>query len=195
MAAPKLSPQQSQPNPGVLDRLARAVALVGLVSLVALAAITIIDIVGREFFSQPVDGFSDIADLVVVFAAASCFPASLAQRDHVAVRAVGRLHWRLRECLELLGQCVLFIVFVLMVWQLAVYAIDVYDAGQSTWLMQIPVWPLWSSVVLIMALCLPIQAAVIGHQFSRCLSAVPLASEHAEQLSEQALTEESHGGG
>lgn len=190
--APPLAPPYRS---SALERLSRLIAAVGLASLVALAIISIVDIVGREFFSRPIDGFSDIADLIVVFAAASCFPISLLEQDHVAVRALGRLHWRLREYLELLGHSVLFVVFALIVWQLTVYAIDVYTAGQTTWLMHIPVWPLWTATAFIMAICLPVQALVVVHQVRRSLSPVPLASLHAEQPSEEGIKEEVHGGG
>jgi TRAP-type transport system small permease protein len=195
MTPVKASPPAPPYRSGALEQLSRLIAAAGLGLLIALAVISIIDILGREFFSQPIDGFSDIADLVVVFAAASCFPISLIEQDHVAVRAVGRLHWRLREYLELLGHSVLFVVFALIAWQLTVYTIDVYTAGQTTWLMHIPVWPLWIATTIVMMVCLPIQVMVIGHQVRRCLSQIPIASLHAEGPSEEGINEEVHGGG
>jgi TRAP-type C4-dicarboxylate transport system permease small subunit len=192
VTAPPPSPSY---RTGALERLSRLIAAIGLAALVLLAVITIIDIVGREFFFRPIDGFSDIADLVIVFAAASCFPISLIEQDHVAVRALGRLHWRLREYLELFGHGVLLVVFTLIVWQLGVYTLDVFTAGQTTWLIHIPVWPLWTATTLVLAICLPVQVLVIAHQVRRCLSPVPLRSQHAETPGEEGIAEEVHGGG
>jgi TRAP-type C4-dicarboxylate transport system permease small subunit len=143
-----------------------------------LAIVTILDIAGREMFRTPINGFSDIADLIVVFAAASCFPISLIERHHVSVRFLGRLNWRLREMLDLLGHILTLGVFTLMAWQVARYAIDVYQSGQTTWLIRIPVWPLWFTTSVIIALCVPAQAVIVAEQVLRAISPVPLTDPH-----------------
>lgn len=168
-------------TPGLVERLSRLVAGIGLAALVVLAIVSVLDILGRELFKTPIEGFSDIADLLVVFAAASCFPVSLAERHHVAVRFIGELHWRLREALELFGHVLLLTVFTLIFWQLTTFAVDVYRSSQTTWLMHIPVWPLWTTTSLLLAVCLPVQAVVVWEQLRRVLSPVPLPSLHAEE--------------
>lgn len=168
-------------TPGLVERLSRLVAGIGLIALVVLAIISVLDILGRELFKTPIEGFSDIADLLVVFAAASCFPVSLAERHHVAVRFIGQLHWRLREALELFGHVLLLTVFTLIFWQLTVFAADVYRSSQTTWLMHIPVWPLWAITSLLLAACLPVQVLIVLEQIRRVLSPVPLPGLHAEE--------------
>lgn len=162
---------------GLDDRMGRLGALIaatGLLALTVLAIVTMLDIAGREMFRTPIGGFSDIADLIVVFAAASCFPISLIERHHVSVRFLGKLNWRLREILDLLGHVLTLSVFTLIAWQVAVYAIDVYRSGQTTWLIRIPVWPLWFATGAIIALCVPAQAVIVAEQALRALSPVPL---------------------
>jgi TRAP-type transport system small permease protein len=169
------------PTPGLFERLSRLIAVIGLAALVVLAIVSVLDILGRELFRTPIEGFSDIADLLVVFAAAACFPVSLAERHHVAVRFIGQLHWRLREALELFGHVLLLTVFALIFCKLTVFAADVYRSSQTTWLMHIPVWPLWTITTLLLAACLPVQVLVVREQIRRVLSPVPLASLHAEE--------------
>lgn len=170
---------------GLNDRMARLgtlIAATGLLALTVLAIITMLDIAGRELFRTPINGFSDIADLIVVFAAASCFPISLIERHHVSVRFLGNLNWRLREILDLLGHVLTLAVFTLMAWQIAVYAIDVYQSGQTTWLIRLPVWPLWFAITAIIALCVPAQAVIVVEQARRAASPVPLAAPHLDAV-------------
>ncbi len=164
-----------------MTRLCAAIAAAGLLALTILAIVTMLDIAGRELFRTPIDGFSDIADLIVIFAAASCFPISLIERHHVSVRFVGKLNWRLREILDLLGHTLTLGVFTLMAWQVAHYANDVFQSGQTTWLIRIPIWPLWFLTSAIIALCVPAQALVVIHQARRAMSPVPLADAYADE--------------
>jgi TRAP-type C4-dicarboxylate transport system permease small subunit len=161
-----------------IKRLAVLIAAIGLFALTVLAIVTMLDIAGRELFRVPISGFSDIADMIVVFAAASCLPISLIERHHVSVRFLGKLNWRLREVLDLLGHTLMLAVFVLMCWQVAVYALDVYRSGQTTWLIRIPVWPLWFATAFVIAVCIPAQALIVAGQFRRALSPVPLRELH-----------------
>jgi TRAP-type C4-dicarboxylate transport system permease small subunit len=161
-----------------MTRLAALIAAIGLLALTVLAVVTMLDIAGRELFRVPISGFSDIADLIVVFAAASCFPISLIERHHVSVRFLGKLNWRLREVLDLMGHTLTLAVFVLMCWQVAVYALDVYQSGQTTWLIRIPVWPLWFATASIVAVCVPAQALIVADQAQRAFSRVPLRELH-----------------
>lgn len=161
-----------------MKHIAVLIAAIGLFALTALAIVTMLDIAGRELFGIPIDGFSDIADMIVVFAAASCFPISLIERHHVSVRFLGKLNWRFRELLDLLGHTLILAVFVLMCWQVAVYALDVYQSGQTTWLIRLPVWPLWFATTLMIAVCVPAQAMIVVEQVRRAFSPVPLPELH-----------------
>jgi TRAP-type C4-dicarboxylate transport system permease small subunit len=161
-----------------MTRVAALIAATGLFALTVLAIVTMLDIAGRELFRTPINGFSDISDMIVVFAAASCFPISLIERHHVSVRFLGKLNWRLREWLDLLGHALTLLVFGLMSWQVAVYALDVYQSGQTTWLIRVPVWPLWFVTTFMIAMCIPAQALIVAEQVRRAFSRVPLRELH-----------------
>ncbi|HWL30764.1 MAG TPA: TRAP transporter small permease subunit [Xanthobacteraceae bacterium] len=160
-----------------ITRFARLVATIGLAALVLLSIFMMIDIAGRELFKTPLPGFSDLSDLIIIIAAAACFPASLANKQHVAVRFVGMAHWRLREVLDLLGHVIMLAVIVLICQQIWVYTADVWDKGQTTWLLYIPVWPVWVVTTALFVLCIPVQLSLVIKAARRVLSPVTLADE------------------
>ncbi|MGI6853928.1 TRAP transporter small permease [Mesorhizobium sp. 1B3] len=157
-----------------IRRSSRSVATLGLAALVLLSIVMMADIAGRELFSSPISGFSDIADLIVVIAAAACFPASLANNQHVAVRFAGLAHWRVREGLDLIGHSIMLAVLSIIAYQLVRYTADIYATGQTTWLLYIPVWPVWVLVTALFILCVPVQLAQVLYYLRRFFSLRPL---------------------
>ncbi|GLQ53799.1 hypothetical protein GCM10010862_10580 [Devosia nitrariae] len=149
-------------------------AILGLAALLVLSILAIADIAGRELFGRPISGFSDATDLIIVVAAAACFPASLANRQHIAVRFAGMLHWRLREGLDLLGHLLMLAVFTVIAWQLAVYTIDVANSGQTTWILRVPVWPVWAAATTLFTICVPVQLAQVIDYIARFVSPTPV---------------------
>jgi TRAP-type C4-dicarboxylate transport system permease small subunit len=161
-------------------RASRWLAILGLAALLVLSVLMIADISGRELFGRPISGFSDATDLIIIVAAAACFPASLANRQHIAVRFAGMLHWRLREGLDLLGHLFMLLVFVVIAWQLGLYTLDVFSSGQTTWLLRVPVWPVWGTATVLLAVCVPVQLAQVVAILRRFLSPQPLDDAAAD---------------
>ncbi len=160
-----------------IRRVSRSLAMLGLAALVVLSIVMMADIAGRELFSSPISGFSDIADLIVVVAAAACFPASLANNQHVAVRFAGMAHWRVREILDLVGHTIMLAAMAVIAYQLVKYTIDIYGTGQTTWLLYIPVWPIWVLVTALFIVCVPVQLTQVIYYLRRVLSPRPLADQ------------------
>lgn len=157
-----------------LRRSSRWLAILGLAALLVLSVLMIADIAGRELFGRPISGFSDATDLIIIVAAAACFPASLANRQHIAVRFAGMVHWRLREGLDLLGHLLMLLVFAVIAWQLGRYTLDVFSSGQTTWLLRVPVWPIWTAATVLFVVCVPVQMAQVADCLRRFLSPLPL---------------------
>jgi TRAP-type C4-dicarboxylate transport system permease small subunit len=145
--------------------------------LVILSLLMAADILGREALGRPISGFSDAVDLIIVLAAAACFPASLANRQHVAVRFAGLVHWRMREALDLVGHVCMLFVFAVIAWQLAVYTLDLWASGQTTWLVRVPIWPVWTLATLIFMFCVPVQLVQVADGAARLFSRLPPADE------------------
>lgn len=149
----------------------RRIALVGLLGLLAQSIVTVVDILLRAVFATPVHGLSDMYELVVIFMVAAAFPASLAGRHQITIRFLGKaVHWRLREALELFGHALMLFVFLVMGWQLVLYTATLFQTGQTTWLLGIPMGPSWSVATALILLCVPVEAGVVTVQFMRMIA-------------------------
>ena len=158
-----------------LDRFAqragRALALIGLFGLFALAGMTIADVLLRWLFASPIDGLSDIGELIVIFMVAACFPAAFANRQHLAFRVLGGwLGWRANEFLECLGHLAALAFITIVAWQLSLYTADLWSNRQTTWLLAIPMWPSWLLTTVLVVLCVPIQALIFFIHLARLFS-------------------------
>lgn len=146
----------------ILSTLSRLIALIGLTGIVTLALVSIVDIIGREVFSVPVNGFSDILDLCVIFSAAACFPASMLARQHVSVTFVGAaLPQPVGRILDVLGHLTALGVMVLITWQVSEHAISMIETGEVTWLLGLKVWPVWLVVSIIFCIASLAQCLVV----------------------------------
>jgi TRAP-type C4-dicarboxylate transport system permease small subunit len=149
-----------------LERRARELckwlALLGLVGLVALAIITIADVMMRWLFSSPIDGVSDVYRLLIAIVVASFFPASFAERGHIAIRFLAPIMSRRgRKALAVLAASVTLAFTVVLGWQFILYSREVYTAGETTWLLGLNVTPWWSVATAFLLLCIPIQLIVV----------------------------------
>ena len=156
----------------LLSKLSKMVALTGLTGIVVLAVVSIADIIGREIFSVPVKGFSDILDLCVIFSAAACFPASMLARQHVSVTFVGAaLPQPVGRILDILGHVIALGVMCLITWQITEHAISLMSTGEVTWLLGLAVWPVWTLVSVIFWIAAMAQFVVVlvlaGMMFGR----------------------------
>ena len=152
-------------------RWTRVLALVGLLGLLAQSIVTVVDILLRALFSAPLHGLSDIYELVVIFMVAASFPASLAGRHQITIRFLGKaLPWRAREALELFGHVLALLVFAAMGWQLILHTISLFETGQTTWLLGIPMGPSWAVATALIVVCTPVQAVVVLIQLVRLVA-------------------------
>lgn len=141
----------------LLFSMTELIAVLGLAVLSLLSLITVLDIFGRELFSTPIDGFSDISDLIIVFAAVACFPASFLAGSHVKIDLMGALFRKSAVYFNFLGAFITLMVVVLISYNLCIYFTEVYESKQTTWLLYIPVWPVWLISALVFIFCIPLQ--------------------------------------
>ena len=149
-----------------LERSARAfckwLALIGLLGLVALAGITIADVMMRWLFASPIDGVSDIYRLLIAVVVASFFPASFAERGHISIHFLSAVLPRAgRRGLTVLAALVTLGFTIVLGWQFILYCLEVYAAGETTWLLGLSVTPWWIIATALLLLCIPIQLIVV----------------------------------
>jgi TRAP-type C4-dicarboxylate transport system permease small subunit len=99
---------------------------------------------------------------VTAAAIAACFPAAVAQRQHIAVTALGdRLGGRTRWALELGAALTVLAFFGLAAWQLAQHAGAISAANETTLVLRIHTggaWWLVAALVGFAALCAVVDA-------------------------------------
>lgn len=98
----------------------------------------------------------------------------IATRSAITVRfATDALPWRWREALGLLGDLVLLAMFALMGWWLTLYALDLYETGETTWILMIPRWPAFA----IACACIWVAALI---QIANCVEQLRRAGSPSE---------------
>lgn len=168
-------------------RLANAIAVIGLCALLAVTGLVLLDVLLRAgpvlalrdaapwlddgLREAGLDGMSDLYAPLGIVAVAACFPAMLATRSAITVRFVTQsLPWRLREGFEAVGAAALLVMFALMAWWLSDYALDLWETGETTWLLEIPRWPAFAIACLCLWIGVGIQAVIAVAQAGRALA-------------------------
>ncbi|MCC2095375.1 MAG: TRAP transporter small permease [Hyphomicrobiales bacterium] len=137
-------------------------AMLGLIGLVALAMLTIADVMMRWLFSDPLDGISDLYRLLVALVVASFFPSAFAERGHISINFLSAVLPRGgRKAVAVLASLVTFGFTIIIGWQFILYCMEVYEAGETTWLLGINVTPWWIGVTALLLLCIPVQLIVL----------------------------------
>lgn len=137
-------------------------ALLGLVGLVVLAMLTIADVMMRWLFADPLDGISDLYRLLVAVVVASFFPSAFAERGHISINFLSAILPRAgRKAVAVLASFVTLAFTCVIGWQFIRYCLEVYEAGETTWLLGINVTPWWMGVTALLLLCIPVQLIVL----------------------------------
>jgi TRAP-type C4-dicarboxylate transport system permease small subunit len=161
----------------LLDRLerrgtaaARLCAVFGMLALVVFLLMTNVDVLMRWLFNSPVNGVSDVGPLVVAVVTAAFFPFVLAERHHVSIGFLGGLLGpRAQLWLEAFAALVTWVFFALLAWQIVLYAVELHQQGQTTWVVQWPVAPWWAVVGFFFAVCVVVQVGVVVAELSAAI--------------------------
>lgn len=151
-------------------RATRALSVAGLIALMFLAVMTLADGLLRWLVNRPIVGVRDVGALAIALAVSCCIPVGLMERGNVTIRvgasvfgaAAGRL-------LDAIAAVAVEVVIVTMAWQFMLFAGKLAKAGETTWLLKIPVAPFWYGVDLILWCAALVQAIVVMLEIGRCL--------------------------
>jgi TRAP-type C4-dicarboxylate transport system permease small subunit len=142
-----------------IRRITEIIALIGLFLLLIQAVAIVIDVLLRLFLNSPVFGMEDINQLLISVILASFFPILLINSKNITIDFLGQiLGEKIKVWLDALGQLVTLLLFVLVVWQLTIFSIEV--SNQHTLILQVPIAPFWWLTSGLIALCLPAQLLV-----------------------------------
>jgi TRAP-type C4-dicarboxylate transport system permease small subunit len=145
-------------------------ATIGGVILVAMACMTVISVVGRAFFSHPILGDVELVQLGCAVVVASFLPYTQLRRANIIVDFFTTgAKARTQRLMDAFGTLLYTLVMVLVCWRVAVGGIDIHAAGESSMLMNLPLWIPYVLMVPGLALCV-----LIGlFQTQRLLRAAP----------------------
>jgi TRAP-type C4-dicarboxylate transport system permease small subunit len=136
----------------------RWIAFLGLASLLILAFAIVTDVACRWLFNAPITGVRDAASLFVAVAIASSMPACISERRHIAARFLGKLLGTGgNTALEIFGNLLTLIIFMIMAWQVWLYADQSALDNETTAILGWPLSPWWRGVSIIIAVCVPVQ--------------------------------------
>jgi TRAP-type C4-dicarboxylate transport system permease small subunit len=145
-----------------LNAAASGAAAAGVIALLALSLAVVTDVLMRWLFRSPILAVADLAPLATAAAVAACFPAAVAQRQHIAVTALGeRIGGRTHRLLELGAAFGVLAFFGLAAWQLALHAGAIAAANETTLVLRIPTGPAWwlvAGLVGFAAICAAVDA-------------------------------------
>ena len=154
----------------LLDRAIEVMAIVGFTGLVIIAFMTLIDVFLRYLGYQRVSGLNDIEEVAFAIVIASCFPAGLRKGNAVTVRILGKLlGQKFHGWFDTIGSFFTLFFFSVVSWQFFIFTIDCFNAGRTTSTLELPVWPVWSTVSIIMFSCVGVQILMLYHSVSLAL--------------------------
>lgn len=153
-----------------LNPWANWIAVIGFLGLLVASVITLLDVVMRFLFSQPIEGWDDMSELVFAIAIVAAFPAGLLQGHNITIRFLGAgLGTRPTYWLELFGALLTFLFIAGIAWQFVVLVFEYRANGDTTMTAEILTWPWWTVAMLVVAFCVPIQAVVLHGHFKRAV--------------------------
>jgi TRAP-type C4-dicarboxylate transport system permease small subunit len=142
----------------LVNRLAEVSALLGGIVLTALIVLTSISITGRAFTWAglgPVPGDFELVEAGIAFAVFAFLPLCQIRVGHATVDLIaGALSQRMNRGLVAFWEGVSLLVFLVIVWRLFVGFEAKLKNGETTLMLQFPVW--WAY-----ALCLIPAAALV----------------------------------
>ena len=135
-------PAQREPHTTLIERLSGAVAVTGGALSLAVALLVVVSVVGRRFFNAPIPGDFELVQMATAIAVFSFLPYCQARRGNIVVDSfTTRLPPRVNAVIDAFWDLVYAGMMGLMTACLAVGTLDHIRNGQTTMVLQFPIWP------------------------------------------------------
>jgi TRAP-type C4-dicarboxylate transport system permease small subunit len=137
----------------ILDKL----KILGAVCLVGMTLLTCADVIGR-FFRHPIFGSEEIVGFMATMAVAMALPYTDKIKGHVGVEILVRvLSERTQTIIEIITRILSLGLFLLVTWQMAVYALTMQKSGEVSMSLELPEY----AVIYVTAFCFLIFTLII----------------------------------
>jgi len=156
-----------------LGRIAAAFALLGGAVGCAVALLTVASIAGRSLASRPIAGDVELTQFGVALCISLCLPWCQLHGGNIIVdfftqKAAPRTLRRL----DGLGCLLVAVMMGLLAWRTAVGAVSVHGAGETTMILDLPMWISYAVLAPGLALAMLIALAqALAHLSGRTLAA------------------------
>jgi TRAP-type C4-dicarboxylate transport system permease small subunit len=132
--------------------------MVASASLLAIMLLTCLDVSMRYFFGRPIAGTYDLVSLLGAVLASFAMPFTMLQKGHVAVEILVQSLSRGKQLIiETVTHVLGISLFLVLVWQSIVLALDMKAAGEVTPTLLVPFYPiLYCMAICFFGLCLAI---------------------------------------
>lgn len=134
------------------DMVARSLALLGGAVLVALVIMTCLSIIGRALVPiglAPITGDFEMIEVGVAFAVFAFLPWCQMQRGHAAVDLFkSAFPSVMNKVLDLLIDIAMFAAAWILAWRLWLGMLDKRSFGETTFILQFPVWQAYAACMI-----------------------------------------------
>jgi TRAP-type C4-dicarboxylate transport system permease small subunit len=148
--------------PRLIEWLARALAIAGGLVLVAITILTVISVIGR-FLNRmglgPVPGDFEMVEAGTGFAVFAFLPWCQLNRGHASVDLfTNMMSAGANRVIEVLVELLMTAVVILIAWRLWAGFVDKFNNGETTFILQFPLW--WAYAPCIAAAAVGVLVSV-----------------------------------
>ncbi|MVA99536.1 TRAP transporter small permease subunit [Nitratireductor sp. CAU 1489] len=171
---------------GIIYALARMMAIAGGIVLAAITVLTVVSVTGRSLVPiglAPVPGDFELVEAGTAFAVFAFLPWCQLNRGHATVDlftsylSAGANRW-----IDLVAEILMTLTLLVLTWRLAYGMADKLRYGETTFILQFPVW--WG-----------FAAAMVGAVVAVIISLYMTAMRVREVATGRTLFTQRHGGG
>ena len=131
----------------LLERVCRYLAIFGGLILLATTPLTLFSVLSRYFFNSPLMGDFEIVQTAVAACIACFLPYCQLQEGNIIVDFfTTRASARAQGLMDSLGAVLVAGMMGLLGWRGVLGGLGVYEAGEVTMLMSIPVWIAYAAI-------------------------------------------------
>jgi TRAP-type C4-dicarboxylate transport system permease small subunit len=126
----------------LIERAAGAIAVTGGTLSLAVALLVVVSVIGRRFFDAPIPGDFELVQMATAVAVFSFLPYCQARRGNIVVDTfTTRLPARVNAVIDAFWDLVYAGMMGLITVCLVVGTLDHISNGQTTMVLQVPIWP------------------------------------------------------